>query len=281
MMIPFNRNLVLDILYESEKRLTARTYIKEIATELSISFLQAKKILKALVDEQELTYQDLYGSTYVAQNFLQPVRVTDHFFLKPPTRESQAGPNDIDILIEQGISFGSGHHPTTRLCLEAIDATYLSNPATNTASNAATNAAIEIAPNSMGADIGTGSGVLAIALCLAGIKQCRAWEIDPNAVSEAKKNVGINQLSHRITVTEDYMPVCKQTFSVICANLRYPTLKQLSPLIDTSLAPKGILILSGIRQWEKEDLIAHYTKIGFRLRWQKDEKNWSGLVMEK
>jgi len=269
MTIPFNRNLVLGILYESEKRLTARAYIKQIALGLSVSFLQAKKILKSLVDEQELTYQDLYGSTYVAQNFLQPVRVTDHFFLKPLIRESQAGPNDIDILIEQGISFGSGHHPTTRLCLEAIDATYLSNDA------------IEITPNSMGADIGTGSGVLAIALCLTGIEHCQAWEIDPNAVSEAKKNVEINQLSQRICVIEDYMPVCKAQFSVICANLRYPTLKQLSPLIETSLAPKGVIILSGIRQWEKEDLIAHYTKIGFRLRWQRDEKNWSGLVMEK
>ncbi len=269
MMIPFNRNLVLDILYQSEKRLTARAYIKKIALGLSISFLQAKKILKALVNEQELTYQDLYGSTYVTQNFLQPVRVTDHFFLKPLARESQAGPNDIDILIEQGISFGSGHHPTTRLCLEAIDATYLSNPA------------IAITPNSMGADIGTGSGVLAIALCLAGMAHCRAWEIDPNAVVEAKENVAVNHLAHRICVIEDYMPVCKQTFSVICANLRYPTLKQLSGLIKTSLGPKGIIILSGVRRWEKEDLIAHYTKIGFRLRWQRDEKNWSGLVMEK
>ena len=268
-MISFNRDAVLDILYESETRLTARAYIQQIAVGLSISFIQAKKILKSLVDDQELAYQDLYGATYVAQNFLKPVRVTDHFFLKPSNRESQAGPDDLDILIDPGISFGSGHHPTTRLCLEAIDTAYLKTPI------------IEFTKDSMGADIGTGSGVLAIALCRAGIECCKAWEIDPNAVSEALKNVAANHLAHRISIIQDYMPVCESQFSVICANLRFPTLKQLSGLIQTSLCPKGIIILSGIRQWEKEELISHYTKIGFTLVWQMDDKNWSGLILKK
>jgi ribosomal protein L11 methyltransferase len=133
----------------------------------------------------------------------------------------------------------------------------------------------------MGADIGTGSGVLAIALCLVGIEGCQAWEIDPNAVSEAKKNVAVNNLSHKICVTEDYMPESHNTLSVICANLRFPTLKQLSGLIQKSLSPNGLAIFSGIRQWEKEELIVHYSKIGFSLIWQMDEKNWSGLIMKK
>lgn len=268
-MIQFNRDVVLDILYESEKRLTAQVYIQQIARGLSVSCVQAKKVLKVLVDEQELAYQDLYGATYVVQNFLKPVRVTQHFFLKPSGRESLAGPGDTDILIDPGISFGSGHHPTTRLCLEAIDITYLKTPSK------------AFAQNSMGADIGTGSGVLAIALCLAGIKQCRAWEIDPNAVSEAKKNIAANHLTNRICVFEAHMPVCREQFSVVCANLRFPTLKQLSSLIHSSLCQKGVVILSGIRQWEKQDLITHYETSGFTLVWQRDEKNWSGLILKK
>lgn len=267
-MIQFNRAVVLDILYDSETRLTARAYIQQIASRLSLPVSQAKKVLTALVEEEELAFQDLYGSTYVAQNFLKPVRMTDHFFLKPPGRQSLAGPEEKDILIEQGISFGSGHHPTTRLCLEAIDTICLSPDS------------IAFPEGSMGADIGTGSGVLAIALCLAGIAQCTAWEIDPNAVVEAQKNVTANHLAHRINIIEDHMPESLNKFSILCANLRVPTLKQLSGLIQNSLCPKGMMILSGIRQWEKKDLIAHYTKIGFKLVWQKDEKNWSGVVME-
>jgi ribosomal protein L11 methyltransferase len=268
-MIPFNRDVVLDILYESETRLTARAYIQQIAAGLSVSRIQAKKILKVLVDDQELAYQDLYGASYVAQNFLKPVKVTDHFFLTPSNRTSQAGPDDMDIIIDPGISFGSGHHPTTRLCLEAIDTACLKTPE------------ILFPDASMGADIGTGSGVLAIALCRAGIDRCTAWEIDPTAVSEARKNVALNHLENRISVIEDHMPICDSKFSVICANLRFPTLKQLSGLVQTSLCPQGILILSGIRQWEKTELIDHYTKLGFTLVWQMDEKNWSGLVMKQ
>ena len=124
------------------------------------------------------------------------------------------------------------------------------------------------------------SGVLAIALCLAGIARCKAWEIDSNAVSEAQKNVAANHLSHRICIIKDYMPESLDKFSILCANLRTPTLKQLSGLIQNSLCPNGTIILSGIRQWEKEDLITHYSKIGFTLAWQKDEKNWSGVVMK-
>jgi ribosomal protein L11 methyltransferase len=268
-MIPFNRNVVLDILYESETRLTARAYIQQIAARLSLSSVQAKKILKSLVDDQELSYQDLYGATYVAQNFLKPVKVTDHFLLTPSNRMSQAGPNTLDIIIDPGISFGSGHHPTTRICLEAIDTACLKTPE------------ISFPENSMGADIGTGSGVLAVALCRAGIGGCTAWEIDANAVSEARKNVTLNHLGHRISVIQAYMPVCQARFSVICANLRYPTLKQLSGLIQASICPQGILILSGIRVWEKQGLITHYIDAGFTLVWQKDEKNWSGLIMKQ
>ncbi|MBU0969126.1 MAG: 50S ribosomal protein L11 methyltransferase [Proteobacteria bacterium] len=267
-MIPFNRDVVLDLLYKSEVRLTARAYIDQIALRLSIPLSQAKIILRSLVDDEELSYQDLYGTTYMTQNFLKPIRVTDHFFLRPSGRKSQAGPYDVDILIDPGISFGSGHHPTTRLCLAAIDFIYFTLP--------------RIKCNGLlaGADIGTGSGVLAIALCLAGFGTCTAWDIDPNAVSEARTNVAANHLSHRISVIEDYMPVCVARFSVICANLRFPSLKDLSGLIRTSLCPGGIIIVSGIRQWERDDLISHYTKAGFALVWQRDEKNWSGLIMK-
>jgi len=266
-MIHFNRDAILEILFKSEKNLTARAYIHKIAHKLSLNAGQAKKILKTLVDEQELVYQDLYGGTYVTQSFLKPVKVTDHFSLTPPEMESNTGPNDIKIIINQGISFGSGHHPTTRLCLDAIDTLFFNSPEIN------------FDKNLSGADIGTGSGVLAIALCLAGIKRCKAWEIDPNAVSEAKKNVVSNDLSHYITIIDNYMSLCEAEFSVICANLRYPTLKQLSYTIKSNLCAKGVIILSGIRQWEKQDLIDHYTGIGFSLVWHKDEKKWSVVMM--
>lgn len=263
----FNRAHVLGILYESEVRLTARAYVQGIAVALSISLIQAKIILKALVDEGELTYQDLYGGTYVAQSFLKPVRVSPHFFLKPPGIKSLASPQEKDILIHPGIAFGSGHHPTTRLSLEAIDTLFFDRPE------------IVFDRKSGGVDLGTGSGVLAIAMCLAGLGRCRAFDIDPTAVAEARQNVAANHLGQRIQVIGDYMGIGETGFSIICANLRFPTLIRISSLIKSSLSPQGVIILSGVRQWEKQELIVHYGEVGFSPVWDKDEKNWSALIM--
>ncbi len=133
----------------------------------------------------------------------------------------------------------------------------------------------------MGADIGTGSGVLALAMCLAGLLKCNAHEIDPVSINEAKKNIKLNHLENQIHLTNALFKEDKDTFSIICANLRWPTLKSISSSIYNSLKQDGIAILSGVRPWEKEDLIALFTHIGFVLLWQKDEKGWSAFVLVK
>lgn len=265
-MIPFDREAVLDILFGAETNLTARAYIRRIAQTLSLSPRQAKQVLKSLVDDQTLAYQDLYGSTYVMQSFSKPVRITDRFFIVPPGISHKAGAGRFDIRIFQGISFGSGHHPTTRLCLRAIEHLFFNMPDTS-----------DLAGGRAG-DIGTGSGILAIAVCLAGMASCRAWEIDPNAVSEARRNIAANHLDSRITVIDDLMAPDPPMLSLVCANLRLPTLKQLAPLVAAVVAPGAALIFSGIRTWEKAELVSHYREAGFKRRWDRDEKNWSAVI---
>ena len=179
-MIEFDREAVLGILFESDVGLTARAYIREIARSQAVSQRKAKGVLTALVNDRTLAYQDLYGATYVMESFSKPVRVTDRFFILPPEITSIAGDREIDIRITMGISFGSGHHPTTRLCLEALDFLFTAVPGLH----------------GHAGDIGTGSGILAIAACLAGMDDCLAWEIDANAVSEARLNVQANNLGH-------------------------------------------------------------------------------------
>ncbi len=261
-MTPFNRDDVLAILLESDVRFTARAYIREISRELAIPLGQAKKILTTLVAEQEVAYQDLYGSTYVMESFSKPVRVTDRFFILPPGITSAAGPRDIDIRLALGISFGSGHHPTTRLCLGALDTLF------STTVNLTGHAG----------DIGTGSGVLAVAACLAGMDDCLAWEIDANAVNEARQNVTANGLDSRIRVIDDLMSPEGLELSLVMANLRFPTLKQIAPLIARAALPGAYLILSGIRTWEKAELIHHYGRQNFSPVWEKDKKNWSVVI---
>ncbi|MCG8553657.1 MAG: 50S ribosomal protein L11 methyltransferase [Desulfobacterales bacterium] len=268
-MIPFDRDRALDILNNAAVRLTARSYIREIGREFCLKPFQAKKVLKSLVDGQDVAYQDLYGNTYVMESFSKPVRITDRFFILPPGIKSIAAPNEIDIRISPGISFGTGHHPTTRLCLAALDRLFFS-----------ANQAGRLQGGKAG-DIGTGSGVLAIAACLAGMSQCTAWETDPNAVSEARANVAANSIEDRVIVIHDIMTPQELKLSLVMANLRFPTLKQIAPDINSILAPGGHLILSGVRAWEMENLKTHYGAMGLSIEWEREEKQWGALALTK
>ncbi|MDD9302378.1 MAG: 50S ribosomal protein L11 methyltransferase [Desulfobacter sp.] len=267
-MIPFNRDKVLNILFESRNRLTASAYIGLIAQHMSISIRQARQVLKSLVNDQEIAFQDLYGSTYVMESFSKPVRVSDRFFIIPPKIKSIAQPHKMDIRIALGIAFGSGHHPTTRLSLLALDTLFFHLDTH------------QFLQGKQAGDIGTGSGVLAIAACLAGMDTCQAWEIDANAVSEARQNVAANRLEQRISIVDDLMDPKDLALSLLMANLRFPTLKQLAPLIVQAVIPGAFLVLSGIRSWETSPLVAHYETHGFSLVWQKDEKDWAVVIFK-
>ncbi|MFH2059922.1 MAG: 50S ribosomal protein L11 methyltransferase [Pseudomonadota bacterium] len=268
--ITIDRDAALSIVFESLIKLTSQTYIKEIKSKFDISLMEAKKVLQQFIDEQELCYQYHFGATYIEKSFLKPVRISNHFILQPSGIPGcSKDPDDIGIIIEQGISFGSGQHPTTQLCLQAIDYCFFDcQMFKNTKSL-------------ISADIGTGSGVLAMALCKAGVSLCKAYEIDPISVHEARRNVVHNQLEQHIQVLDMFMPESKDTYDVICANLRFPTLKTLSDMIKSSLKDNGIAILSGVREWEKQDLITQFSNIGFSVLWQADDKNWSAFVLRK
>ena len=271
-MIPPDIKKALDILFQSDVKLTAQAFIKEVKTQFSISIFEAKKILQQLIDAQELSYHYLYGSTYVEKSFLRPVSITKNFILTPPGFQDRPGKDDIgqnsiELIIEPGISFGSGQHPTTQLCLAAIDYCFFEKQM------------MDSKTSSTGADIGTGSGVLAMAMCLAGLASCKAYEIDPVSINEAQKNIKLNHLTKRVKVIEDYMKESKNVFSIISANLRFPTLTLLSDMIYASLIENGIAIISGVREWEKDQFVTLYLKKGFELVWQQDEKKWSGFVL--
>lgn len=264
-----NKEEILNLLYQSDDKLTVRAYIKKITSKMSVSSGEAKKMIRQLIDEQELAYHYLYGSTYIEKCFLRPVRMTDHFVLKPPGVRRVSGQGDIEIMIEQGLSFGSGQHPTTQLCLEAIEFSFLKNDMIHSLQTA------------KGLDIGTGSGVLAIAMCLSGLGACNAYEIDPVSIREARRNVELNQLKQRVNVIGTPLEDGRDPVSVITANLRFPTLRTLSGIISKRLKNRGVAILSGVREWEKQDMINTYSDKGFNLVWQRDEKKWSGFVLEK
>ena len=116
-------------------------------------------------------------------------------------------------------------------------------------------------------------------MCLAGVSSCLAYDTDPNAVSEAGKNAGLNALSHRISVLDQPLPADGPMLGIITANLRAPTLETLAPVFRDRLAPEGFLVLSGIRSWETLDLKDSFSRYGMQPVWEKTDKDWTGLIL--
>lgn len=272
----YEEKIILEILENSETKLTPLALIKKAAEKAGISQTSAKKTIKGMAAQKELSYTYFFGSTYIELSFNKPVKVTKHFVLTPAGITKANNKNKIEIVIAPGISFGSGTHPTTRLSLEALD--YLTTLKTTDIPK------FTISDKSLlGLDIGTGSGVLAIAACKALVSNCLALDIDPNSLCEAERNVILNGLKNKITVANKNIETLNQKYSLIIANLRYPTLKKLAGKITLlssfQSSQNSVLIMSGIRTYEKNDLITLYTKKGFRIFWEKDEKNWSCVAM--
>ncbi len=268
---------IIEFISYSFNRITQRSLENEFLQKYSTDKKEIRTSVRELVEENELIYTNLFGCSFLEKSFNKPVRVSKRIVLKPPDIFYQPEKDDIVINIRQGDAFGTGEHPTTRLALRGIE--YL-------LSHVNSNLRFESAEAKTALDIGTGSGVLAIATVKSGLVAAAiGTEIDPCAVAEAKENVRLNYLEDKIMIcTPDDMAETFHSgeyFSLILANLRYPTLKELYPQITETLYNGGYALLSGIKTDESSYILTLYTKKHFSCKWERNEKVWSGLLLER
>ena len=152
-----------------------------------------------------------------------------------------------------GTAFGNGAHPTTCLVLRALDH-FFSNTRY-----------LECHGPLRGLDVGTGTGILAIALAKLGIQEVVGIDTDPCAVSEATYNVLINGLAEQVSISNTALEELVSHFSLIVANLAYPTLKRIAPSLSAGTEENGFLILSGFLESACKNLSKTYAEQGFRL----------------
>lgn len=263
------RRELLTIVNESKKRLTPAELEKSLYGKFPFDREMFKSVVKDLVLEQEFVYTYQFGCTFLEKSYNRPIRISKQVILKPPGTHYRSGPKDIVIEIQQGASFGSGEHPTTRLAIQGIE-TVLSGET-----------GFGKADETRALDIGTGSGVLALAAVLLGIGSAVGIDIDPCARAEAKQNVQLNNLGHRIEIRDDFIEEISGTFSLITANLRYPTLKRFCPRMVKILDEKGTVVVSGVKTDEVRDLLYCFIQNRFRCVWKSVEKGWVGMVFNQ
>lgn len=167
-----------------------------------------------------------------------PMQFGKRLWVYPSWREAPNEPNSVKILLDPGLAFGTGTHPTTALCLEWLDGEDLVGKSV--------------------LDYGCGSGILAIAAAKLGASHIVATDIDPQALQATLDNAQRNALDAEAIQTcyPDKLP--QQQYDVVVANILSGPLVKLAPHILAYLKPKGRLALSGILAEQGEPVAAAY-----------------------
>ena len=260
------RREVLSCVNASKKKLTPGDIEKALSGQFSIDREDFKTAIKSLVSDRELTYTYYFGCSFLEKSFNKPIRISHRVVLKPHGMFYRPGFKDVVIDIQQGAAFGSGDHPTTRLAVRGIEYALLET------------SFLKKEKNTRALDIGTGSGVLALAAVSLGIKTATGIDIDPCARTEAGRNIQLNRLEHRIFILDHNIRDIDEKFTLITANLRYPTLKRLCSHMAHITEENGAVVVSGIKTDEASDLMNEFTQNRFKCVWNTFEKDWAGMV---
>lgn len=180
-----------------------------------------------------------------------------------PSWEEYDNPDNRTVLnIDPGAAFGTGTHATTSLCLELLQGF--------------------VDGNTSMLDIGCGSGILALASILLGAQNAVGVDIDAQSVKTAKENAEINNISNKVEFfVGDLADKVTGKYNVICANIVADVIIRLLPDAKNFMADDACLIISGIIDIRKDDVLAAVEQNGFTVKDERYKDNWCAFVLSK
>jgi ribosomal protein L11 methyltransferase len=189
------------------------------------------------------------------------MRVGRRIVIRPTWRRHRAGPGDVVLALDPGMAFGTGLHPTTRLCLAALE------PMVDDGR----------LPGSRVLDVGCGSGILAVAALRLGAASALGVDTDPIAVESTAANARRNGLGRRLRTREGSLPTGARPFDVVLANLIAGVLVPLAPLLRDELRAGGTLLASGIFADREAEVATAFGTAGFQLTGRMVDGDWVAL----
>ena len=196
--------------------------------------------------------------------FFRPQKVGKAFWVTPPWATPPTLGHRQVITIEPGMAFGTGTHATTRGCMEFIEQV----------------AALFGGTEFSALDVGTGSGILAIALVKLGARKVWAVDVDPVALKVARENLRCNHVQENIHLSEAKLSRIRKSFPVVVANLTAETIIDLSRSLESRVAAEGFLILSGILNPKAKQVINQFAT-DFKVMRRKREKEWVTFLLHR
>lgn len=193
------------------------------------------------------------------------LRVGRRIVIRPTWRRHKRQADDVVLALDPGMAFGTGLHPTTRLCLAALESL----------------ADRGVISGSRVVDIGSGSGILAIAAGLLGAKSVLAVDVDPIAVEASAANARRNKLGRVIRAREGSAPSGDGPFDVVLANLIASLLVLLADGLVEDLRPGGTLLASGIFANREAEVVVAFEARGLTIAQRYTEGDWVALEVRR
>ena len=253
---------------------------EELKAYLPFGFEAEKKIssLEAYIESLHEIFPDLEKPAFVTytivdpdwgeqwKKYFKPLRVSKNIVIKPTWERYATGGRDIVIDIDPGMAFGTGQHPSTQLCIVAIEEIIMKD-------------------RSFGKwnvlDVGTGTGILAICCAKLGSESVVAIDIDEKSIEIASKNVVINSVEGKIELINNSVLTYKGKFNLIAANLTAKTLIQLKPHIMKMTVPGGYVVASGIIDQDTKAIEKHFVTRDVTIHGIKNEQEWFCYTFKK
>ena len=180
--------------------------------------------------------------------------------IRPPHKQYNPRSSEIVIDLAPGLAFGTGQHQSTRLALKLLSQTGAANKTV--------------------LDVGTGSGILAVAAAKLGASSVHAVDIDPLAVEAARETVRRNGVADRVTVEEGSVPADRH-YDLVLANLTADLLQGLATELAAAIAPSGQLIAAGFLHARQEEVAVALSAVGFHLDRAETEDGWAARIALK
>ncbi|MFA9558789.1 50S ribosomal protein L11 methyltransferase [Evansella sp. AB-rgal1] len=197
------------------------------------------------------------------KKYYKPVKISNHITITPTWEDyKKVHEDELIIELDPGMAFGTGTHPTTVLCIQALEK-YLT-------------------PGDKVIDVGTGSGVLSIAAALLGASNILALDLDEVAVTSALQNVKLNKSDHIVSVRQNnLLQDINEKSTLIVANILAEVIVKMTDDAFTCINPGGTLITSGIIQGKKEEVKIAMEKSGFRIVETVVMEDWVAIIGKK
>ncbi len=197
------------------------------------------------------------------KKYYHPVKISERFTIVPTWEEYKPVSSDeLIIELDPGMAFGTGTHPTTVMCIQALEQT--------------------VQKDDLVVDVGTGSGVLSIASALLGAKHIQALDLDEVAVESAKMNIKLNKVQNRIDVSQgNLLDGVDHQADVVVANILAEVIMRFTDDVAKVVKPGGYFIASGIIQPKKEDVKHAIISSGFTIDETIQMEDWVAFIAKR